>query len=130
MPHELPTELRLLAYSAILTWLMIVVAAGLKAGFDLRVMFGNRADVAAPTPIAGRAARAAANMLENMVLFVAVTLATVGAHEHDRVVLGARIFFWARVAYFPVYLAGITYVRTALWLAGVVGMGVMLSTVL
>jgi uncharacterized MAPEG superfamily protein len=126
----MPTELRLLAYSAILTWLMIVFASGLKARFDLAVMFGNRADPDEPTPMAGRADRAAKNMLENMVLFVAVTLATAGAHEHDRVVLGARIFFWARVAYFPVYVAGITYLRTALWLTGVVGMGIMLSTVL
>ena len=128
--HELPPELRLLAYSAILTWLMIVVASGLKANFDLRLMFGNREQQPEPTPLAGRADRAARNMIENLVLFVAVTLATVGAHEHDRVVLGARIFFWARVAYFPVYLAGITHLRTAIWATSIAGMGVMLSAVL
>lgn len=130
MTHELPTELRLLAYCAILTWVMIVTAAGLKARFDLGVMFGNRANLDEPTPMAARADRAARNMLENMVLFVAVVLASLATRDHDRVVLGARIFFWARVAYFPVYVAGVTHVRTALWLAGVVGMGVMLSSVL
>ena len=130
----MPTELRLLAYSAILTWLMIVVASGLKANFDLGRMFGNREEPtgpAEPPAVAGRADRAAKNMLENMVLFVAVVLATVGAHHHHhRVVLGARIFFWARVAYWPVYLAGITYVRTALWLTSIVGLAIMLSAVL
>lgn len=127
----MPTELRLVAYAAILTWLMIVVASGLKANFDLGVMFGNRAELPDASPIAGRADRAAKNMLENMVLFVAVVLATAGAREHhDRVVLGARIFFWARVAYWPVYLAGITHLRTALWFTGVVGMGIMLTAVL
>jgi uncharacterized MAPEG superfamily protein len=126
----MPTELRLLAYSAILTWLMVVVASALKASWSLPVMFGNRADVPAPTPLAARADRAARNMPENLLLFVAVVLATAGAREHDRIVLGARSFFWARVADWPVYLAGITYVRTALWFAGVVGMGIMLTAAL
>jgi uncharacterized MAPEG superfamily protein len=127
----MPTELRLLAYSAILTWLMIVVASGLKANFDLATMFGNREALPTQTPLAGRAQRAASNMLENLVLFVAVTLATAAAHgHHDRIVLGARVFFWARLAYWPVYLAGIPYLRTVCWLAGVVGMGLMLSAAL
>ena len=32
----MPTEIRLLAYSAILTWLMVLVASYLKAGGDLQ----------------------------------------------------------------------------------------------
>ena len=126
----MPTELRLLAYAAILSWLMIIVASGLKAGFDLQIMFGNREALPNQTPLAGRAQRAASNMLENMVLFVAVLIATSGARDHDKIVLGARMFFWARLAYFPVYLAGIVYLRTALWAVGVAGMGVMLTAAL
>ena len=129
----MPTELRLLAYSAILTWLMIITASMLRAGFDLRIAFGNREALPEQSPMAGRAARAAANMLENMVLFIAVTLVSMtarGEDAHDRVVLGARIFFWARLAYFPVYVAGITYLRTALWAAGIAGMAIMLITTL
>jgi len=127
----MPTEVRLLAYTAILTWLMIVSASVIRTGGDVALAFGNRDDLPPPTPLAGRAERAARNMSENLVLFIAVTVAALGAHaHHDRVVLGARIFFWARVAYFPVYLAGITHLRTALWAVSLVGLGLMLSTVL
>ena len=127
----MPTEIRLLAYSAILTWLMVLVASYLKAGGDLQIMFGNREALPQVSPMANRAQRAASNMLENMVLFVAVTLVAATAHgHHDRIVLGARLFFWARVAYFPVYLVGIKYLRTGLWTTSVVGMGLMLSAVL
>ena len=127
----MPTELRLIAYSAILTWLMIVVASYLKAGGDIQIMFGNREALPQQSAMAGRAQRAASNMLENMVLFVAVSFVASAAHgHHDRVVLGARLFFWARLAYFPVYLFGITYVRTALWATAIAGMGLMLSAAL
>ncbi|HVV86300.1 MAG TPA: MAPEG family protein [Kofleriaceae bacterium] len=128
----MPLELRLLAYSAILTWLMIVTASLVRSGGSLAIAFGNRDDVPPPTPVGGRADRAAKNMLENLALFTAVTLAAGagGSAHHDRVVLGARIFFWARVAYWPVYLAGIKYLRTALWFASILGMAVMLSAVL
>jgi uncharacterized MAPEG superfamily protein len=39
---------------------------------------------------------------------------------------GANIFFWARVAYFPTYLAGIAYVRSALWAVGLIGLAMVL----
>ena len=40
--------------------------------------------------------------------------------------LGATVFFWARVAYAVVYIAGIPWVRTAVWgvsLAGILLVG-------
>jgi uncharacterized MAPEG superfamily protein len=44
-----------------------------------------------------------------------------------RVALGAQVLFWARVVYYPVYLAGIRFVRTAVWTVGLVGLGIILS---
>lgn len=125
-------DIRLLTYSAILTWVMIITASMIRSGGNLAVAFGNRDNLTPPTPLAGRADRAARNMLENLVLFTALLMAASAAgHGGDsRVVLGARVFFFARLAYFPVYLAGITYVRTALWAAGVVGMGLVASAML
>ena len=107
-----------------------ITPAILKAGWDLQIMFGNREALPDVPPMAHRADRAAKNMIENMVLFVAVTVVALHAGHHHRVVLGARLFFWARVAYFPVYVFGITYLRTALWTTSVVGMGLMLSAAL
>ena len=36
--------------------------------------------------------------------------------------LGAQLFFWARLVYAPVYLAGVPWVRTAVWLVSIVGL--------
>jgi hypothetical protein len=35
------------------------------------------------------------------------------------------VFFWARVVYLPVYLIGITYVRSAVWGVGIFGLALM-----
>lgn len=127
----MPTELRLLGYAAILTWVMIMTAAQLKGGGSLAFGFGNRDNPPEPSAMAARADRAAKNMLENLVLFIAVTIVCLGARgDHDRIVLGARMFFWARVAYFPVYVFGVTHVRSVLWGVSVAGMGLMLSAAL
>lgn len=125
-------DIRLLTYSAILTWVMIIVASMIRSRGNLAVAFGNRDNLEPPTPLAGRAERAAKNMLENLVLFTAFLMAASAAGHggESRVVLGARVFFFARLAYWPVYLAGVTHVRTALWFAGVVGMGLIASAML
>ena len=46
------------------------------------------------------------------------------------VMLGAQIAFWARIAYVPVYIAGIKYLRSLIWLGGAVGYGMMISHLL
>lgn len=124
------TDLRLLVYSVILTWLMLVVASFMRSrswtGSGRKVAFGNRDDVPEPSPAAARADRAARNMLENLLLFVAALVAAhLGGASQDRIDLGARLFFYARLLYFPVYLLGITHVRTILWSVGVVGTGMI-----
>ncbi|MEO8546657.1 MAG: MAPEG family protein, partial [Burkholderiaceae bacterium] len=80
------------------------------------------------TALCGRAQRAAANMLEGMLLFVALVLAAqIAGVLGSRVALGAAWFFWARLVYFPVYLAGIAYLRTAVWAVSIVGLAIILS---
>jgi uncharacterized MAPEG superfamily protein len=127
-------DLRLLSYSAILTWVMIMFASLVRThGWTpagLQRAFGNRDALPEATAMAARADRAAKNMLENLILFIAIVVAAHGAADQDRVALGARMFFWARVAYWPVYVLGIRYVRTALWSIGVAGCAVMLSAAL
>jgi uncharacterized MAPEG superfamily protein len=36
--------------------------------------------------------------------------------------LGCQIFFWARLAYAIVYVAGVPWLRTAIWVVSVVGL--------
>lgn len=134
------TDLKLLAAATLLTWLMLVVASLMRThGWTptgLRLAFGNRDDLDAPSPATARADRAAKNMLENLILFAALVLTAhaggtaTAAATAPRVVLGAHIFFWARVAYWPVYLAGIRYLRTMIWLVSLVGLALIASTLL
>src|SRR3954470_21093352 len=114
------SDLQLLALSALLTWIMLLTASLLRTGgytvHGMLVAFGNRDDVGVPSPLAARADRAAKNMLENLALFTALLVAAhLGGAPPAKLALGAQIFFWARVAFFPVYLAGVRYLRTAVW---------------
>ncbi|MGQ0742114.1 MAG: MAPEG family protein [Alphaproteobacteria bacterium] len=66
--------------------------------------------------------RAFRNFLETFALFAAVVLlaAALGRHTETSA-LGAQIYIWARVLYIPAYIAGVPYVRTAVWTASFVG---------
>ena len=124
----MPTDAHILVYSVLLCWIMLVTAALLKTlGVGgVAAGFGNREDLPAPSPLAGRADRAARNTLENLVLFAALLVAAhIGHASQDRIDLGARIFFFARLAYVPIYLIGITHVRTAIWIVSLVGLAII-----
>jgi uncharacterized MAPEG superfamily protein len=106
------SDLTILVLSAILAFLMLGTASALRcqayAAGGVRRATGNRDDLPEPTPLAGRADRAAKNMIENLVLFVALVTALhfVGKAGSTTAQIGANIFFWMRLAYWPVYLAG------------------------
>src|SRR3954470_5365746 len=120
-------ELTLLVWAVLLTVVQMLVAVG---GAALQVgvlaLVGNREGLAPCTGWAGRAARAHYNMLDSLVLFAALVLvAVVAGRTNATTLLGAQIFFWARVAYAVVYLAGVPWLRTAVWLASIVGLGLI-----
>ena len=41
--------------------------------------------------------------------------------------LGAQLFFWGRLAYALIYLAGIAWVRTAAWAVSIAGIVLVMS---
>jgi uncharacterized MAPEG superfamily protein len=117
-------EMELLVWATALTLIQAVIALlGAMLQVGLPALAGNREDL---RPIEGwpsRAQRAHRNMLENLVLFAALVLvAQIAGRTDATTALGARLFFWARVAYVPVYLIGIPWVRTGLWGVSVVGL--------
>ena len=62
-------------------------------------------------------------MLENLVLFAPLVLiADITNRNNGATELGAQIFFWGRIAYAAIYLAGIPWLRTAAWGVSVVGL--------
>ncbi len=126
--------LELVVYVSLLTFAAIMAGAflrnrewtpeGLKAGLS------NRDNLPEPTPLGGRAERAAQNSIEAAVLFVPVSLVAHAAGADAEVLMGAQVFFWARVAYIPIYLAGIQYVRSLVWVVGVAGLVMMVAKLL
>src|SRR5262245_35726021 len=110
---------QILACSVILTFIMVSTGSYFRnQAWNLEGMrraMGNRDNLPPPMPISGRADRAAMNMLENMVMFIALAAALhFSSRDSVQAQLGANIFFWARVAYFPVYLAGIGPLRSVI----------------
>jgi uncharacterized MAPEG superfamily protein len=120
-------ELTLLVWAVLLAFVQMLVAVGgatLQVG--LPALAGNREGLARCTGWAGRAARAHYNMLENLVLFAALVLAAVVAgRTNSTTLLGAQIFLWARVAYALIYVAGIPWLRTAVWVVSVIGLAMI-----
>ena len=117
-------ELNLLLWSVVLTVVQMLVAA--QAAFNkvgLMALVGNREGLPGLTGWGGRATRAHRNMLENLVLFAALVLVAVAAGKtNDMTLLGAQLFFWARLAYAAIYVAGIIWLRTAAWAVSIAGL--------
>ena len=120
-------ELTLLVWAVLLTFVqMLIAVSGATLQVGLPRLAANREGLAPCTGWAGRAARAHHNMLESLVLFAALVLAAVVAGKTNATtLLGAQIFVWARVAYAAVYLAGIPWLRTAVWFVSVIGLALI-----
>ena len=125
-------ELALLVWAVLLTFVqMLLAVSGATLQVGLPTLAANREGLAPCTGWAGRAARAHHNMLENLVLFAALALVAVAAgRTNSTTLLGAQLFFWARLVYALVYLAGIPWLRTAVWVVSVVGLGLIFSQVI
>ena len=117
-------ELVLLAWAVVLTFVqMLIAVSGATLQVGLPLLAGNRDNLPPFTGWVGRAHRAHRNMLENLVLFAALVLIAVIANKTNQTtLLGAQLFFWGRVAYAAVYLAGIPWLRTGMWAVSVVGL--------
>ncbi len=118
------TDLTYLLFAVILTFVqMLVAATGANQAVGLPTLAGNREGLPEIKGWAGRAKRAHLNMVENMVLFAALVLiAAVAGKANAMTAMGATIFFWGRVAYAVIYVAGIAWLRTLAWFVSVIGM--------
>ena len=117
-------ELNLLVWATALAVVQVLIAVGgafMQVG--LMKLVGNREDMPKLVGWAGRAERAHLNILQSLVLFaVLVVVAVLTNRTNDMTLLGAQLFFWGRVAYALIYLAGIQWLRTLSWVVSVVGL--------
>jgi uncharacterized MAPEG superfamily protein len=117
-------ELILLVWATALAVVQVLVAvAGAYTQVGLMKLVGNREDMPRLIGWAGRAERAHLNILQNLVLFaVLVIVAVIANRTNAMTLLGAQLFFWGRIAYALIYLAGIQWLRTLSWFVSVVGL--------
>ena len=126
--------LELTVYFTVWTLITVVVGAAIRnqewtrEGRDIGL--GNRDNLNDATPMGGRAERAAKNSVEAAVFFLPLALIANAAGLDAEVLLGAQIAFGARIAYVPIYIAGIKYLRSLVWIVGVVGYGMMVAAML
>ncbi len=127
------TELTLLTWTLLLAFVYIFASVIVRTRqYGPKWNAGPR-DETMPPPslITGRLVRAQANLFETLPLFIAVVLVAHVAGVHTRLtVLGAELYFWARVVYLPLYAFGVPGLRTIAFLAGAVGILMIVSAVL
>ena len=125
------TDLTMLVWAVVLTLVQMIVAVlGAIAQVGVPALAGNRENLPAISGWADRAQRAHRNMLECLVLFAALVLvAQVAGKANATTALGAQMYFWARLVYAPVYIAGIPWLRTGVWAVSLVGLLMILLQV-
>ena len=125
-------ELKLLVWSTALALIQMIIALlSAIAQVGLMAFVGNRENLPALDGWAGRARRAHRNMLESLTIFAALVLvAQIAGKSNAVTALGAQLFFWGRLAYAPVYVIGIPWLRTGLWGVSFVGLLQILSQIL
>ena len=116
-------ELSMLVYSAALFLVIILVQAGLAiAQNGLMAQAGSRDNLPEPTVLRKRLQRLTANMQENLVMFAIVVLAANAAGvSNDTTVMGASLFFYARIAHAIVYAFGWPMIRPLFFFVGLYG---------
>ena len=114
-------EIRMLAWSIVLGIVQLLLAsAWASSERGLKWNAGPRDGTSAPLgPVAGRAERASHNFLETFPFFAAAVLAVVATGRTGALsALGVQLYFWARLVYVPLYLGGVPWVRSLVWLGG------------
>ena len=125
-------ELTMLAYSVGLLVVLILIQAAVGIGqYGVVPLAGPRNDLPPPKPLPARAKRVVDNHREGLTVFAPLVLiaAIAGIHT-DKTVLGAELFFYARLAHAVIYLLGLPLIRPLAWAVGLAGTLLILSAIL
>lgn len=129
----LPLELTLLGWSVVLLVVAIMLQGQLATrelgvGWNAGPRDGDQHPKGA---LAGRAQRALDNFKESYPAFIALALAlAVSGRTGGLGATGALLWFVARIVYHPLYLFGVPYIRSLVWVASMFGLLLMLIRLL
>ncbi|MFM0325020.1 MAPEG family protein [Caballeronia glebae] len=117
-------ELTMLAWTLVLALVQVLLPAVVRnREVGIKYQAGPR-DAATPPPskLCGRLMRAQSNLFETLPIFaIAVLIVHVAGRENTLTHYGALAYFVARLVYVPLYVAGVPFVRSIVWLVSVVG---------
>ena len=123
-------ELKMLLYSVVLGLAHVIIAAQFSTsqrGFKWN-MSSRDGKTPELTGAAARIDRASKNFLETFPFFAAAVLLLHASQvQSSTATIGAQLYFYARLAYLPVYGVGIQGLRSLIWLASIVGLVMVLA---
>lgn len=125
-------DLWMLLSCAAFTWALIMfVATGRLLGNGFGWGLGNHEATPELHGWLARAKRASDNMNENLPLFAVVVAVVHLAGKADPTsALWSQVYLLARIAHAAVYIAGITVIRTAVYLLSIAALVMMASVLL
>ncbi len=122
------SELTVLTWSVVLLIVHILIQLFLKMqDSSLSFLLTARDEEKPASEMSSRISRGLRNFGETYPAFIGLALALMVTSKTGGIAAtGAWIWFWCRVAYIPIFAAGIWGLRTAVWLLSIVGLVMML----
>lgn len=128
----MPIELMMTAYAVALLFVLIAISGVVgTTNYSLPELTGNRDDLGAPSAFFGRAKRTVDNHREGLILWAPLAIMVVMTDNTTaNTALAAQIFIASRVAHAICYLVGIPWLRTLVWIPGIVATVMMFLALL
>ncbi|OOG71960.1 hypothetical protein BLJAPNOD_00896 [Ensifer sp. M14] len=125
-------ELTYLLWSAVLAIAYVMAQAGAYRLQNGIIEADTNRDVASePNVFTGRATRALRNFHETYPVFIALVAVIEFSGRSDALTQwGVMLWFWARLAYLPIYIGGLGLIRSAVWTVSAAGLLLMLAGIL
>jgi len=127
------TELHILAWALVLALIQVLLPSVLRSRETGLGYNASARDKPATPPgkLTGRLMRAQANLFETLPVFaIAILITHILGREGPLTLTGAWLYIIARVAYVPVYAAGIPFLRSLIWVVSLFGIILILVPII
>lgn len=126
-------ELTIVGWTLVLAIIQIILPAmsrNRETGIEYNA--GPRDEAGPPVgKTTGRLQRAQRNLLETLPLFIgAVIIAHIAGREGTLTLIGAWTYLIARLIFLPIYIMGVPFIRSVIWIASMAGLGMIIFAIL